>query len=91
MFEPPLDSGIEKAVNLLRDAGIETYESCEGGKGHSYSEPSIRFHGERDQGFKALAVALQNALPVKKLGRIWVIQDGEPVGPYWELTFWKKD
>jgi len=23
---------------VLRDSGIETYESCQGGQGHSYSE-----------------------------------------------------
>ncbi len=91
MFEPPLDKGIEKAVNILHNAGIETYESCEGGKGHSYAEPSIRFHGERSEGFRALAIALESALPVKKLSRIWTIEDGEPVGPKWELTFRKKD
>src|SRR5689334_12660573 len=27
-----LDSGIERAVRLLQSSGIETFESCEGGK-----------------------------------------------------------
>ena len=31
---PPLDTGIEEIVNILISAGIETFESCEGGKGH---------------------------------------------------------
>jgi len=34
-----------------------------------------------------LAVALQHALPVTDLRRVWSIEDGEPVGPNWELTF----
>jgi hypothetical protein len=90
-YDPPLDAGIEDAVNKLNRAGIETYESCEGGPGHAYPEPTIRFHGERAEGFRALSVALQNNLPVRGLKRVWGILDGEPVGPTWELTFFAKD
>lgn len=88
--DPPLDSGIFKAVVLLNKSGIETFESCEGGKGHAYAEPTIRFFGDRSEGFKALAVALQHALPVSSINRIWPITDGEPTGPYWEIIFWRK-
>lgn len=86
-FDPPLDKGIERAVLILRKGGIETFESCQGGKGHSYAEPAIRFHGERSEGFKALAIAMQNALPVTSLRRVWPVNDGEPTGPCWELVF----
>lgn len=89
-LNPPLDKGIARAVKILYQGGVETYESCEGGPGHSYTEPTVRFFGEQSEGFKALAVALQHGLPVKQLNRIWVIQDGEPVGPTWELVFWEK-
>lgn len=82
-----LDAGIAPYVNILRAASIETYASCQGGLGHAYLEPTIRFHGEQSEGLRALAVALQHGLPVDKLGRIWVIIDGEPTGPHWELTF----
>ncbi len=44
-FDPPLDVGIERAVLELRENGINTFESCEGGKGHSYPEPAVRFNG----------------------------------------------
>ena len=87
-YESPLDKGIEEAVHILRDGNIETYESCEGGDGHAYPEPTIRFHGDRSEGFRALAVALQHDLPVSALRRNWSILDGEPVGPTWEMTFW---
>lgn len=70
-YNPPLDAGIERAVKILNQAGIETYESCEGGSGHAYPEPTIRFHGERVEGFRALSVALQNNLSVSGLKRIW--------------------
>lgn len=89
-FDPPLDPGIKRAVEILFSHGIETYESCEGGPGHSYPEPAVRFHGDRSEGFKALAIALQHALPVKCIRRIWNIIDGEPVGPDWEIVFWQE-
>ena len=86
---PGLDPGIGPFVEILRNNGIETFESCQGGKGHSYPEPTIRFHGDHSEGFKAFAVASCYALPVSCLRRIWTINDGEPTGPYWELVFWK--
>jgi hypothetical protein len=88
-FDPPLDKGIEKPVRILHDAGVETYESCEGGSGHSYPEPTIRFHGDRAAGFRALAVAIEHGLHVKALRRVWVILEGEPTGPTWEMTLWR--
>ena len=84
---PGLDPGIAAYVETLRQADVETFESCESGKGHCYPEPTIRFHGERPEGFRALAVALQCGLPVYALRRIWTIDSGEPTGPYWEMTF----
>ena len=87
IYDPPLDAGIEKAVRILNEAGIETYECCEGGSGHAYPEPTIRFHGEHGAGFRALSVALQNNLSVSALNRVWYIIDGEPVSPTCELTF----
>jgi hypothetical protein len=90
-FEPSLDAGIQRAVEVLSKAGVETFESCEGGPGHAYPEPTIRFHGDRSEGFRALAVALQNGLPVSSLRRAWNINDGEPTGPIWEMVFWRRD
>jgi hypothetical protein len=88
-YEPPLDPGIARAVKILNEAGVETYESCEGGKGHSYPEPTIRFYGERYEGFRALSVAMANRLRVKALRRIWLMRDDEPVGPDWEMVFYR--
>lgn len=83
-----LDPGIAGYVNALRGHGIETFESCQGGKGHAYAEPTVRFHGGRSEGMRALAVALMNAWPVASVRRTWPIIDGEATGPYWEMTFW---
>ena len=82
-----LDNGIRRYVEILRANGIETFESCEGGSGHSFPEPTIRFFGERAEGFRALSVALQYNLPVFALRRVWRVQDREPVGPDWEIVF----
>lgn len=86
-YDPPLDNGIVDAVNVLQGAGIETFESCEGGSGHAYPEPTVRFHGDQAEGFKALAAAMRGGLSVSELRRVWPLLDGEPTGPWWELTF----
>lgn len=85
-FDPPLDNGIAQAVLVLRAQGVETFESCEGGRSHAYEQPTVRFHGNRAEGLRALAVALQARLPVAELRRVWPVLDGEPTGPWWELT-----
>ena len=86
-FGTPLDPGIDRAVRVLREAGVETFESCEGGPGHAYPEPTVRFHGERDEGFRAYSVALRGELAVRSLRRLWRVIDGELTGPVWEMTF----
>jgi hypothetical protein len=86
-YDPPLDPGIFAAVEALRGAGVETFESCEGGQGHAYAEPTVRFHGGRAEGIRALSVAIGAGLPVRALRKAWPIVDCEPTGPWWELTF----
>lgn len=86
-FDPPLDRGIREAVLALRSAGVETFESCEGGPGHAYPEPTVRFHGDVAAGMGALAAAQRARLPVAELRRVWPVIDSEPTGPWWELTF----
>ena len=90
IFDPSLDRGIAPYVAVLRFANIETFESCEGGNGHTYPEPTIRFYGDRSEGFRALAKVIQEDLPISALRRVWIIEDGEPTGPHWEMTFYRK-
>lgn len=82
-----LDEGIREAVAILFANGVETFESCEGGPGHAFPEPTIRFEGQTSEGFRVLSVALENGLPVRALRRVWHVMDGIPHGPWWELTF----
>ncbi len=88
VFEPPLDDGIREIVSTLVSNGVETFESCEGGRGHSFPEPTVRFEGSASEGLRALSVALENGLPVARLRRTWGIIDGAIHGPWWEMTFW---
>jgi len=85
--ERTIDPGIAREVRTLWENGIETFESCEGGSGHAFPEPTVRFHGGKSEGFRALAIASQHGLRAAELRRYWDIIDGEPVGPHWELVF----
>lgn len=90
MPSPPyreIDRDIRQAVRVLNKNGVETFESCQGGKGHPFPEPTVRFHGGNAEGFRALSVALQHGLRVFELRRYYTIIDELPVGPYWEMTF----
>ncbi len=85
-----LDPGIAPYVDVLDAHGIETYESCQGGKGHSYPEPTVRFFGAPGKGFHAVQVAIEHGLPVRQLNRFWTVNGAsEPEGPNWELVFWR--
>jgi hypothetical protein len=86
-FDPPLDDGIREIVLTLIANGIETFESCEGGMGHAFSEPTVKFEGGTAQGLKALAIAMENGLPVYRLRHAWGVVDGSIHGPWWEMTF----
>lgn len=83
-----LDVGIRKTVELLQSKGIETYESCEGGKGHAYPGPTVAFRGSPGEGWRALSICIDHGLPVSELRRVWKVLDGnEPTGPYWNVVF----
>jgi len=87
---PELDPGVAPYVDALREAGVETFESCEGGRerGHCYPEPTVRFGGDQEEGFRALAVALDHHFPVRALRRYWPVHEGGAGVPDWEIAFW---
>jgi hypothetical protein len=88
-FDPryALDPGIRHYVLVLRSQGIDTCQSCQGGPGHCYLEPTIEFRGGKGEGPRAVAAALTHDLPVAELRREWEIRDGEMHGPIWTMTF----
>lgn len=85
--DSPLDVGIARTVWKLREAGVETFESCEGTEGHTHREPTVRFYGGAGAGWHALSVCYNHDLPVKALRHVWQLEDGVPAGPFWELVF----
>ncbi len=86
--ENSLESGIKEYVLFLRANGVETFESCEGGPGHSFPEPTIRFYGDKYEGIKATYLCLANEVPLCQIRRtITVNQDKEVSSPFWEAVF----
>lgn len=68
-----LDKGIRFAVKVLHAHGIETGQSCQGGKGHSYNDPTIDL-STSDTGteiFSAFDVLNQYGLPVSNISLVW--------------------
>lgn len=85
--DSPLDRWISFAVKVLRDHGVETFESCQGGAAHAFPEPTVRFHGNSVEGMRAASIAISYGLPVHAVRRAWCVIDGELTGPQWEITF----
>lgn len=85
-----VDLRIVRAVKVLKDAEFTTIESCEGGEGHAYPEPTIKFAGSRATGWRALGELLTFGLPLNHIGQMWSMTDGHPKGPNWIVTFSKK-
>lgn len=83
----PLDLGIAPYVAALIEAGVHTFESCEGGQGHSFDRPTVKFYGTHADGWRALAACKDRGFPVVHLCRAWDMDDGEPSGPYWQIVF----
>ncbi len=82
-----LDPKIEPIVKLFNASGIETFESCQAGRGHWFHEPTVRFRGDSDEGYYAVSVALHHDLHPTRLRRYWNLQNGELIGPRWEILF----
>ena len=89
-YVPGLDLGISALVHILRNHGVETFESCEGGGGHAFPEPTIRFSGQPGDGAHAYAITRTFALPVSQIRRVWDEIEGELTGPCWEIVFRRK-
>ena len=86
-----LDPGIRFAVRVLHANGFETCQSCQGGKGHAYDEPTVEMVAEAAcaTGFGALAVLQTYWLPVNAVALVWPVRNGLPYEKLWRLTFFK--
>jgi len=81
-FDSPLDRNISYAVKVLRDAGIETYESCESGRGHAFPEPTVRFGGVYADGMRLSPWPCVRPTSSRSSPNL-AHERGELVGPNW--------
>jgi hypothetical protein len=89
-----MDPGIVFYVRALRDAGVETFEACQGGlrddgSDHAYPEPTVRFAGDAGAGMRALGVCTALGFPTMALRRVWTVSEGQIEMACWELVFRK--
>ena len=86
-----LDAGVRFAVKVLHAKGFETCQSCQGGDGHSYDQPTVDLNAAADDawGFAAMATLQDYGLQVRELSLLWNIRNGLPYEKLWRITFWK--
>jgi hypothetical protein len=86
-----LDVGIRFAVHVLHAGGFDTCQSCQGGKGHAYDQPTVEMIAGADDalGFGALKVLQAYGLPVRDVAILWPVQHGLPYEKLWRITFFK--
>jgi hypothetical protein len=89
-YDVPLDPGVADIMAWFKDLDVYTFQSCEGGDGHTRRESTVWFEGGQAEGLRVMAAALREGLPVASLRRVWDAIDGEVVGPWWEMTFYRQ-
>lgn len=85
-----IDAGIRFAVRVLHARGFETCQSCEGGDGHAYDQPSVDLlAGANDAtGFAAVAELVGFGLPVDRVSQVWNVDKmGRPYETIWRIEF----
>lgn len=66
-----VDEGIRDAVIILNNHGFKTFESCQGGVGHCFPEPTIRFEGDEFDLIRAYEVCKCYNLNVYEVKRVY--------------------
>lgn len=89
-----LDPGIRDAVILLNKYGFHTFESCQGGNGHCYPEPTVRFFGEEFDLIRAYEICSIHGLNISDTRRIYRktpvysdVTNGGVIGMNWDKPF----
>lgn len=79
-----LDPGIVLAVRVLREAGVDTLWSCEGGDGHAYKSPTVVFRGDPAEARRVVDISRRNHLAPRRVlreWRLWRSYDDKRTGP----------
>jgi len=87
-----IDELILPAVKILNEYGFKTFESCQGGQGHSFFEPTVRFEGSEFDLIRAYEICELCGLPVYQARRVFrktpvYKKDNTPIGDVWETPF----
>jgi hypothetical protein len=90
-FYRAIDAGVRFPVRVLHAYGFDTCQSCQGGKGHAYDQPTIEMESTGDDagGFGALAALQRYGLPVADIAIRWPVRNGLPYERLWTITFRK--
>lgn len=77
------------AVRVLHASGFETCQSCQGGAGHAYHEPTVEMVATSSDalGFGALEALHAYGLPVSGVAINWPVHNGMPFEKNWRITF----
>lgn len=88
-----LDPGIAAPVRLLREHGVDTTTSCEGGPGHHETEPVIEFDGDEAEARKAWDLLAAHGHKVRLLQRVsWYCPECDEFSePVWQLIFGERE
>jgi hypothetical protein len=84
-----IDEGIKPAVDILNEHGFVTIESCQGGEGHAYFDPMVRFEGTEFDLIRAWEVCAAFKLCVFEAHRVYrkctvIYNESEEIGETWE-------
>jgi len=86
-YADKVDAGVRYPVRVLHAHGIETAQSCQGGAGHAYHEPTIDLpaQGSDALGFAALAALRDNGVDVLDVALVWSVVGGLPHQKLWRV------
>lgn len=90
-----IDESIKPIVDILIQHGFKTFESCSGGQGHAFYEPTIRFKGNEFDLIRAYEICMMygfQPLEVKRVYRkvdLWdnIEQKYKGSSPIWDKPF----
>jgi hypothetical protein len=93
-----VDELILPAVKVLNEHGFKTFESCQGGEGHCFSEPTVRFFGSEWDLIKAFEICQAYNMVAFQARRVYLKEDiydnhgvgelnGMPRGRGWGIPF----
>lgn len=86
------DEEIKPVVELLNRHGFITFESCQGGKGHWFDKPTIRFEGSEFDLIRAYQLCEIHGLNVLDGKRVYTKtnvynEKGASIGENWDTPF----